>query len=313
VNDATGYVAGREPVKASVRALLDGLIDYAGLFPPAALSMEDAVANYATYRRGPFAWMLGRFIVPAMRLGEFEQAAASRLPTGGGASAFSWRLSLLGTGDLAADGATIEAFNGTHEGVRIDALEMKYDPEAIVTDLPGVTLWFEVTPGPSLGAALWQIAAAGHGVKLRTGGVAADMIPPTQAVAQVLFGCARAGARMKATAGLHHPIRAPHRLTYADDSPTALMHGFVNLFVAAAIARELVLHGYPDPEAQATITAVLDESDPNAFDWDDDGVTWREHRVDAAELVVMRQQAARSFGSCSFEEPIEDLRQLGLL
>jgi hypothetical protein len=301
----------REPVKASVRALLDGLIDYAGLFPPAALDMEDVVANYATYRRGPFAWMLGRFVVPSTRLGEFEQAAASRLPSGGGA--IPWRLSLLGSGDLAADAATIDAFNGTHEGARIDTLETKYDPDAIVTDVPGVMLWFEVAPGPSLGAALWQIAAAGHGVKLRTGGVTADLIPPTQAVAQVLFGCARAGVRMKATAGLHHPIRAPHRLTYADDSPTAVMHGFVNLFVAAAIARELVLHGYPDPEAQATIAAVLDESDPNGFEWDDDAVTWREHRVDAGELTAMRQQAARSFGSCSFEEPIEDLRQLGLI
>jgi hypothetical protein len=307
----SGYVPGREPVKASVRALLDGLIDYAGLFPPAALGMEDAVANYGTYRRGPFAWMLGRFIVPSTRLGEFEQAAASRLPSGAGV--VPWRLSMLGSGDLVADAATIEMFNGTHEGARIDALETKYDPDAIVIDVPGVMLWFEVTPGPSLGAALWQIAAAGHGVKLRTGGVTPDLIPPTQAVAQVLFGCARAGVRMKATAGLHHPIRAPHRLTYADDSPTALMHGFVNLFVAAAVARELVLHGYPDPEAQATIAAVLDEADPNAFEWDDDGVTWREHRVDAAELTAMRQQAARSFGSCSFEEPIEDLRQLGLV
>jgi hypothetical protein len=306
-----GYVAGREPVKASVRALLDGLIDYAGLFPPAALGMEDAVANYATYRRGPFAWMLGRFILPSTRLGEFEHAAAAGLPSGGGA--IPWRLSMLGTGDLAADAATIDAFNGTHEGARIDTLETKYDPDATMMDVPGVMLWFEVTPGPSLGAALWQIAAAGHGVKLRTGGVTADLIPPTQAVAQVLFGCARAGVRMKATAGLHHPIRAPHRLTYADDSPTAVMHGFVNLFVAAAIAREVVLHGYPDPEAQATIAAALDETDPNAFDWDDDAVTWREHRVDAGELTAMRQQAARSFGSCSFEEPIEDLRQLGLL
>jgi hypothetical protein len=307
----TGFVPGREPVKASVRALLDGLIDYAGLFPPAALGMDDAVANYATYRRGPFAWMLGRFIVPCTRLGEFEQAAAARLPSGTGA--IPWRLSMLGSGDLAADAAAIDAFNGVHEGAaRIDALEIKYESDAIVTDVPGVMLWFEVTPGPSLGAALWHIAAAGHGVKLRTGGVAADLIPTTQAVAQVLFGCARAGVRMKATAGLHHPIRAPHRLTYADDSPTAVMHGFVNLFVAAAVARELVLHGYPDPEAQATIAAVVDESDPGAFEWDDDGVTWREHRIDASELTAMRQ-AARSFGSCSFEEPIEDLRQLGLV
>jgi hypothetical protein len=182
-------------MKSSVRALLDGLIDYAGLFPPAALGMEDAVANYATYRRGPFAWMLGRFILPSTRLGEFEHAAAARLPSGGGA--IPWRLSMLGTGDLAADAATIEAFNGTHEGARIDTLETKYDPDAAMMDVPGVMLWFEVTPGPSLGAALWQIAAAGQGVKLRTGGVTADLIPPTQAVAQMLFGCARAGVRMK--------------------------------------------------------------------------------------------------------------------
>ncbi len=88
------------------------------------------------------------------------------------------------------------------------------------------------------------------------------------------------------------------------------MHGFVNLFVAAAIARELVLHGYPDPEAQATIAAVIDESDPNAFEWDDDGVTWREHRVDAAELTAMRQLGRAQLRVMFLDEPIEDLRQL---
>ncbi len=98
-------------------------------------------------------------------------------------------------------GATIEAFNGTHEGARIDALEMKFDAEAIVTDLPGVTLWFEVTPGPSLGAALWQIAAAGHGVKLRTGGVTPGPDSSGAGRRAGAVGCARAGVRMKATAG----------------------------------------------------------------------------------------------------------------
>ncbi len=48
----------------ALRPLLSGLIDYAGLFPPAAVSMADAVANYAAYRTSADAWALGRFVLP---------------------------------------------------------------------------------------------------------------------------------------------------------------------------------------------------------------------------------------------------------
>ena len=58
-----------------LRILLRGLIDYAGLFPPASLDMADAVRNYAAYREGEHAWALGRFVVPAARLEEFERVA----------------------------------------------------------------------------------------------------------------------------------------------------------------------------------------------------------------------------------------------
>jgi hypothetical protein len=47
------------------RELLRGLIDYAGLFPPAALPLAEAVNNYQKYRGGPHAWMLARFVIPA--------------------------------------------------------------------------------------------------------------------------------------------------------------------------------------------------------------------------------------------------------
>lgn len=307
-------------MKASVRAILDGLIDYAGLFPPAGLSMADAVANYATYRRGPYAWMLGRFIVPVRRLDEFESAAASRLPAGPGA--IPWRLSVLAA-DLPSDRAAIDAFNARHAAsdsgaARIDTIEIKLDPGADVAAIAAhapvdAALWFEVTPGPSLGADLARLAETGHGAKLRTGGISSELIPSAATVAQVLLGCARAGVRMKATAGLHHPVRAPHRLTYADDSPTAVMHGFLNVFVGAALARQLVLHRYPEPEAQVALVALLDDTDPHAFSWHDDAVIWRRHRMDVSTLTAVRADAARSFGSCSFEEPIEDLQRLGLL
>jgi hypothetical protein len=44
--------------------LLTGLIDYAGLFPPAKLSLDQAIRNYAAYRQCPERWMLGKFVIP---------------------------------------------------------------------------------------------------------------------------------------------------------------------------------------------------------------------------------------------------------
>ena len=54
------------------RALLSGMVDYAGLFPPAQLPLEKAVREYAVHLGGAEAWMLGRFIIPAQRLEELE-------------------------------------------------------------------------------------------------------------------------------------------------------------------------------------------------------------------------------------------------
>ena len=48
-----------------VQRLLEHLIDYAGLFPPAKLDMGPTLANYARHRGSAHAWMLGRLIIPA--------------------------------------------------------------------------------------------------------------------------------------------------------------------------------------------------------------------------------------------------------
>ena len=55
---------------ASLRALLAGVVDYAGLFPPAGLALDLALTHYVRYRQGPGGWMLGRFVCPAARLPE---------------------------------------------------------------------------------------------------------------------------------------------------------------------------------------------------------------------------------------------------
>src|SRR5215475_5990741 len=95
----------------SLPDLLSGLIDYAGLFPPAALDMPTAARKYAEYREGEYRWALGRFIVPAARLDEFEKAAEGILPDGGWEGDDFWRLSVLGGGDLSFDLNRIAEFN----------------------------------------------------------------------------------------------------------------------------------------------------------------------------------------------------------
>ena len=85
-------------------------------------------------------------------------------------------------------------------------------------------------------------------------------------------------------------------LTYESNAPTGTMHGFVNVFMAAAI---------PDRAEEV----LLDRE----FSFDDDGVTWRDVHVTTEEIARMRRTFAISFGSCSFEEPIADLKELGWL
>ncbi len=326
----------RAHVSRGVGDLLAALIDYAGLFPPASLAMADAVSRYARYGRGPHYWLLGRFIVPCRRLDDFEQQTRSLLPVeaDGGPP---WRLSAVASDDLAADRVAIDAFNARHRGATdvralIDTVEVKVesaqDVRRIADALPGtVTIWFEVAPrtgpshGPALAPLLDEIAAVGAraGAKLRTGGVTPDAIPTSATVAHFLLACARAGTPCKMTAGLHHPIRAPHRLTYAHDSPTALMHGFINVFLAATLARDLVSRQQPlaeagtDVEAVPALVALLEERDVHRVAWSDDHMVWRGHRFDLEAIASTRARFARSFGSCSFEEPIEDLEQLGWL
>ena len=293
----------------SARALLAGLVDYAGLFPPAALSMDDAVAEYARWRRSPQAWMLGRFVLPASRLAELARAADAHLPEPGAAE--PWRLSALLGGDVHGDSSLVTSFNRAHAGrAVVDAVELKAgsaeDAEAALEALPaGLAAFVEVPLGDELGGILAVLRRRGASAKARTGGVVPDAIPEPAAVARFLAACASAGIPFKATAGLHHPVRAEQALTYEPGSPRATMHGFLNVFAAAAFARA----GAPVSDLET----VLREQDASAFRLDGDALDWRGLRVPADALAGARRDFAVSFGSCSFAEPVAGLRALGVL
>jgi hypothetical protein len=149
--------------------------------------------------------------------------------------------------------------------------------------------------------------------KMRTGGITPAAIPSPEQVAGFIWDCARARVPFKATAGLHHPVRGMHRLTYAAGSPSAVMHGFLNVFVAAAVAwsladeRGTALSAGPPPE----VLAIVEERDPACFAVLADRIRWRDRVVSAETIRRARSDFSRSFGSCSFDEPVSDLNALG--
>jgi hypothetical protein len=304
-----------------VHILQRDLIDYAGMFPPASLGVAPAVANYDAYSRSEYCWMLGRFIVPVARLGEFEEILG-QLPAEKTES--SWRVSALPGTDLAADLARIREFNDcftdgiasspSARRVSIDSVEVK------VTSAEQIDLLCRLIPGefetyfeiPWAGRTPSEmrdcIAAVGHGgrrAKIRTGGETADKFPAPQRVVEFMQLCAASNVAFKATAGLHHPVRSVHRLTYQADSPSAMMHGFLNVFLAAAFLRAGM-------DARPA-TELLDEQSADAFHFDSEGVLWRGRRLGLDDISTARRTFAISFGSCSFTEPVDDLRALRLL
>jgi hypothetical protein len=301
-------VARELEVTASARALLASLVDYAGLFPPAGLSMPEAAAEYARWRRSPEAWMLGRFVLPAARLDELASVLGDVEPERDG-SRDPWPLSvLLGPGPAGA-GRVAPGAAGAGGRARIDTVELKAETEgeidAALDALPAAVVAYVELPAAGDPAPLLAVLhERGARAKVRTGGVRPAAIPTPAEVARFIAACSAAGVPFKATAGLHHALRGVHPLSYASDAPRAAMHGFLNVFGAAAL-----LHAGAGAEPEA----VLCDEDPSAFRLDADGLAWRQLRASTRKLAECRASLACSFGSCSFAEPVADLRALGLI
>jgi hypothetical protein len=298
-------------LRRSAHAAFKCLVDYAGLFPPAALGMSAALDEYAAAREGPHAWMLGRFIVPFSRIEEMGQrrrefplSVLVNVALPADADSGRW-VELVGEG-LAA------AARERESGARIEALEVSIPPprwQRETIDAPlaqlgallerenvrELTTYAELPPGALPTAAAKR---ARLGVKLRCGGLDAAAFPNVETVAAFIAGATEEGLRFKATAGLHHPVR------HVDAATGFTMHGFVNLLAAAAFAAR----------ADApTLNAIVAEEDPDAFSFEDATFAWRDLRCDIDDLRAMRRSSFVGYGSCSFAEPVDDLTALGIL
>jgi hypothetical protein len=228
----------------------------------------------------------------------------------------AWRLSVLLGDQPATDAARIRAFNAAHaRSALIDSAEARLGGSASAVRAavaewirhlsPSLRLFVEFPAADDPGPFIAAIAAAGACAKIRTGGVTDDAFPTARVVARFLLCCAEHEARFKATAGLHHPWRGSYPLTYERGAPKGRMFGFLNLMIAAAAARS----GMTEDD----IVAILESERGSDFRFADEDVRWRDARFTRQDLLESHATFALSFGSCSFEEPVLDLRRQALL
>src|SRR4051812_10232607 len=264
----------------AMRTLLTQSIDYAGLFPPADLDMRRALDNYVQYSSGPSSWALGRFIVPVSRLSEFE-ATLQRIPLR--QNDRPWQFAALLGSDLQADLQRLDDFSRRHvrPGAIIDTVEVKATSENRVREIirlvpPSLHTYIEIPIEHDPRDLIAAIEQGGRRAKVRTGGVTQDAFPPAADLLRFLRETVRLAVPFKATAGLHHPLRAIYPLTYAEAAPSGTMFGFLNLFLAVGLLRAGV--------EEAEVAMVLQEGEPEAIQADDSGITWRNHRLDLKSL-----------------------------
>jgi hypothetical protein len=312
------------------KSLLEGIIDYAGLFPPAKLPMDEAFARFVEHRSSDDGWMLARFVCPAARLDELEP-----LISGADTSQLSITVSVLGRGGdtlesfleaVDQDEKLMAAFSASlADRVVVDAFEVRI-PEAggaavavnqaslrlTSNGSRALTPFFEVSLlgewRPRLPAAAAAVRDSDRkagdlnrvGLKIRCGGLEASAIPEVTAVAAAIATCRATGVPLKATQGLHRPFR------HHDPELDAMVHGFINLFAASALAH---VHDLP----VIKLIDIVAETDPEAFVIAPDRLAWRDTEATADQVSEARRAVLTSFGSCSFSEPRDALRTIGFV
>ncbi len=320
-------------VPLSLRALLGRLIDYAGMFPPARLPLEEALEAYLRYRRGGDAWILGPFIASIRHLDDllqYWQQAEAGEPLS--------LVILLRPEEVVRNFLEQLSTDVTHMARRLEGageqlsvpwvearlpLELlAYEGSHAVADfLAEVSgrlqehvaisrIFWEVPWGNNWGRRLdtFMDAAVQYGAsegievayKMRCGGEYPEQFPSTEQVATGLVLAREAELAFKATAGLHQPFR------YFDETLGVYHHGFLTLFVAAVLARTYRL-------SIDEVIPILLEEHPEHMVFEEEGLVWQDMQVSTEGIRASRKYFARSFGSCSFEEPVEALRALGLL
>lgn len=299
---------------ASLRALLTRSIDYAGMFPPCSLELEPALKKQAEYTRSADSWMLSTFVLPIAKFADAEKMLSQfdkHHPLRISALASKTENAATFQAELRNAVDAIRSFQQQHtDRVLVAQLEMfvPQDVDAgklsetapVLSDLRIQAFWEAPAEwAEQMIVSLARMKQPSFGYKLRTGGVTADAFPSSVQITRAILASTKHHVPMKFTAGLHHPVRA-----FRDEVKTE-MHGFLNVLGAGVLSAE---HHWDE----AQMVDMLEDKNAKSFEFHDTVFAWRDWEI-TLDRIKARRKFVTSFGSCSFDEPREDLRALTFL
>ena len=276
---------------ATRSSLLHALCDDAAIFPPGNLPLAEAVPAHLEHRAGRHRRMVGPFVISSAQLAELGPLVESQPATSFDVSVTVPSPSGVAAALEHADAIAALRVTGIEvsvpEGFPVETVLPSLD--TALTGRPETDVFVELPRNDLRAALVMALASTSYLAKLRTGGIRADLYPDEQELAKAIVATVAARVPFKATAGLHHAVRN------TDPDTGFEQHGFLNVITAVDAA----LSGANETQV-ATLLAERDAAT----------VAHRARTLgDSAEQV---RAHFRSFGTCSIDEPAEELTALGL-
>lgn len=326
----------------ALKSFLSGIVDYAGLFPPASLSLKTAMEEYVKYRHSDYDWMLSRFIITTAQFDNLRNLSLKdhQLPdplrlsvTTKGTKSETDFLSMMES--ICSD--TIQLHKEIPELIQTQLLEIKL-PESILSQwnaeemyniidhsvhmvskhplLPH-NIFFEV-PGFEFDAELAKKVI--HAISEHNKTVEQDDLEQYKFSGfKIRCGGVEAFQFPPAEYLAETIINArdagvPLKFTAGLHHPVRLFHssvqtkmfGFLNVFGAGILA-------YAHDLSTQKIQEILEDEESGHFSFSGNDFSWKDLSVSFSEIQTLRKEALISFGSCSMAEPVEDLQDLGLI
>lgn len=319
------------------KSFMNGIIDYAGMFPPANLELKPAFQNYLNYISSDDEWMMDKFVCSMKSFGTIadtntdvykllknytsERRVSFSLLLTGGKTAKEFLKSFetdlkqvndfIGNNDVEINSFEVKIPNELFDKFNTNALKIffkDYRDMLNSFDKQESSVFFEPPVNDNYKFVFEKFAHTAaeiidenrKGFKLRTGGITPELFPSTEQVSFALKTCRDNKVRFKATAGLHHPVR------HYNDSVSTKMHGFLNIFGAGVLA-------YSNLLSLKEINEIIQDEHSVSFVFTEDKFKWNDIPADADSITNARKEFVNSFGSCSFDEPKDDLKNLNLL
>ena len=263
-----------------------GLVDDAATFPPGDAELQAATEAHLE-REHP---LVRSFVVrdtdlPRLQVPDGRELAVSVVVTGGagqvaGPARFCARPGLR-LASLAVALRDLDDLAGNARRV-VAAVDAARADGVLPDDVPVHVELPQDEPSASWLRAADEVAAAELRLKLRTGGLEARAFPTAPVLAAWVDAALDRETPFTCTAGLHRALRHT-----GDDGFEH--HGFLNVLAATLAAF--------DGASREDVVALVDHRHPD---------------LPPPEELARARRWFTSFGSCSVDEPLADLRTLGL-